>query len=518
MIETDAMPEGPSPAGRHAGLAPLGGAEGDASRRRASALVRQFATPEKLLDDLDAEAAGGLIAAASDVALILDREGVVRDLAFGNEDLAAEWPEGQVGRPWAETVTVESRPKVEALLAEAASPAGAAARWRHVNYASPRGGADIPVLYSARRVGREGGAGRVVAIGRDLRATAALQRRLVDAQQSMERDYARLRHVETRYRLLFEATSEAVLIVDAATRKVVEANPAAGQVLGEPAPGLAGTVFPDGLDAAGSEAVQALLSGVRATGWADNVRARTADGGRELLVSASLFRQEASALFLVRLVPLESEAADSVAVMPKTKSNLLRIVESAPDGFVVTGPNGRVLTANAAFLDLAQLATEEQARGQSLDRWLGRPGVDLGVLVANLRQHGSVRLFATSLRGEYGVEAEIEVSAVAVPDGEHPCFGFAIRNVGRRLAPATRAGRELPRSVEQLTELVGRVPLKDLVRETTDVIERLCIEAALELTGDNRASAAEILGLSRQSLYVKLRKYGMGDLGPEGEG
>jgi hypothetical protein len=28
---------------------------------------------------------------------------------------------------------------------------------------------------------------------------------------------------------------------------------------------------------------------------------------------------------------------------------------------------------------------------------------------------------------------------------------------------------------------------------TTDVIERLCIEAALELTGDNRASAAEML-------------------------
>ena len=57
------------------------------------------------------------------------------------------------------------------------------------------------------------------------------------------------------------------------------------------------------------------------------------------------------------------------------------------------------------------------------------------------------------------------------------------------------ARRELPRTVEHLTELIGRVSLKDLVREATDVIERLCIEAALELTGDNRASAAEMLGL-----------------------
>jgi DNA-binding protein Fis len=37
----------------------------------------------------------------------------------------------------------------------------------------------------------------------------------------------------------------------------------------------------------------------------------------------------------------------------------------------------------------------------------------------------------------------------------------------------------------------------------------------LELTGDNRASAAEMLGLSRQSLYVKLRRFGMSDPGAD---
>jgi DNA-binding NtrC family response regulator len=47
------------------------------------------------------------------------------------------------------------------------------------------------------------------------------------------------------------------------------------------------------------------------------------------------------------------------------------------------------------------------------------------------------------------------------------------------------------------------------------MIERLCIEAALELTDDNRASAAEMLGLSRQGLYSKLRRHGMGDLDGE---
>jgi transcriptional regulator PpsR len=123
-----------------------------------------------------------------------------------------------------------------------------------------------------------------------------------------------------------------------------------------------------------------------------------------------------------------------------------------------------------------------------------------------------VRLFATTLRSGLGAETEVEISAVSVPEGDAPCLAFSIRSVGRRLAPlAARVGRELPRSVDQLTELIGRVPLKDIVRETADVIERLCIEAALKLTGDNRASAAEMLGLSRQSLYVKLHRYGMGE-------
>jgi len=39
------------------------------------------------------------------------------------------------------------------------------------------------------------------------------------------------------------------------------------------------------------------------------------------------------------------------------------------------------------------------------------------------------------------------------------------------------------------------------------MIEKICIETAIELTQNNRAAAAEMLGLSRQSLYVKLRKF-----------
>lgn len=461
-----------------------------------------FRAPKRTLGDLDAEIAAELIAAAADIALIIDAKGVIRDVSLGDEDLAKEGFETWVGQPWVATVTVESRPKVEEMLRDARQKSPT--RWRQVNHSTKSGG-DIPIRYAALPIGDSG---RVVVVGRDLRAIATLQQRLVDAQQSMEREYARVRHAETRYRLLFQIAAQPVLIVDANSMKVVEANPAAGQLLNKSIKRLSGRAFSDLFEAQGAKAVQAHLAQVRATGRAEEITAKLHDGTTEAVVGASMFRQDNAAHFLVRLSPVEVDPAT-----PKVGSKILSVVENLPDGFVVTGIDRRILTANAAFLDLAELASEEQARGESLDRWVGRPGVDLDALVTNIREHGAVRNFSTILRGEYGANEEIEVSAVSVLTGEYPCYAFTIRNASSREPARPNSPRELPHSVEQLTQLVGRVTLKELVRETTDVIERLCIEAALELTGDNRASAAEMLGLSRQSLYSKLRRFGITDSG-----
>jgi transcriptional regulator PpsR len=468
--------------------------------------VKSFNAPRTSLGSLDADATAGLIAAAADISLVLDGGGMIRDLAFSSEELGRDFDghETWLGRPWAETVAKDSRTKVEAMLAP--NPSRDAPRWRHVNQLSSRG-ASIPLLCSVAPLGKHGA--RVV-FGRDLRPVSQLQQRLVEVQQSMERDYSRLRQAETRYRLLFQMSVDPVLILDAESQRIMEANPAAQRLFGRNARRMPGRALADIFDGEDRPAVQALLATVRSAGRADDVRARLAEGGPDVLVSASTFRQEGGLLFLVRLSGA-GEPGSAVA-LPEAQTKLMKLVEAVPDAFVVADNAERILTANAAFLDMAQLTGEEQARGEPLDRWLGRQGVEVEVLFSNLRRSGAVRLYATTLRGELGAQAEVEISAVSVMNGGQPCFGFAIRDIGPRLRSPARTANGATRSVEQLTELIGRVPLKDLVREATDAIERLCIEAALELTGDNRASAAEMLGLSRQSLYVKLRRYGLGDL------
>jgi transcriptional regulator PpsR len=466
--------------------------------------MKAFTSPAGWFAGLDADAAALLIAAAADVAVILDDAGIIRDRAFQSEALALEFADCDhwIGRLWRDTVTFESRNKIDEMLRDVH---GRAPRnGRQVNYPAVRGN-DIPILFSVLPVGQTR---QVIAFGRDLRAFATLQQRVVEVQQSFERDYARIRHIETRYRILFQMAPEPVFIAELASQKIVEANPAARQLPG-PKGKIIGLTLNNLVDKASLPALESLLSGVRSSGRADDISLRLA-GGAEMLAAAFLFRQGNAKLVLLRLSH-PSQVRDQRPVLTESVEKMMKLIERVPDGFVVTNHDGIIIAANEAFLELTQLRNEAQAQGESLDRWLGRPGVDLNVLLNNLREFGTVRLFATVIRDEFDAENEVEVSAGAVLNADEPCYGFAIRGISRRVVPAVAAPRAFPKSLEQIIELIGRVSLKELVREATDVIERLSIEAALSMTGDNRASAAEILGVSRQSLYVKMRRHGLID-------
>ena len=467
-----------------------------------------------LIGDLDPKAAVRLVESTSDLVVVLDAAGCVLKVTVHDSSLAGQGVATWVGRPWIDTVTVESREKIVASLNDAAQ--ATPPRWRQVNHPVP-GSDDLLVQYMTVPVqGESAGVARMVAFGRDLRSTVALQRRLVEAQQTMERDYWRFREADTRYRHLLQTSHEPLLVVDGQNQRVVEANPAAEALVGKSKGGVVGMGLSALFDEPSAEALQSLLAAARAVGKRDPVRLALAEDGALAWVSATLFRQDQVPYLLLRVVPVGKMPpvhGAGHAAGPSVQGLYQAYVGQASDGLVFTDAQGRVLTANRTFALMAQLSAEEQARGEMLDRWLGRTGVELSVLVTNLRQRGSVGLFTTSLRGEFGAQIEVEISAsvLSMPDG--PRLGFAIRDISRRLQGEERTPDRVSRSVSELTELVGRVPLKDIVSETTELIEQLCIEAALQMTHGNRASAAQLLGLSRQSLYVKLNRFGMGGQG-----
>lgn len=451
------------------------------------------------LPSLDSSTFSQLLGVVSDVTLVMNLQGVIEDVSTGRDTLAALGCQSWVGRRWMDTVTSESRIKIQEMLQSQGAPE--VMRWRHVNHISPVGN-EVALQYVVLPLG----GGRLLAIGRDLESLAELQRRLVETQQSMERDYLRLRHIEARYRVLFDTSTEAVLMVDATTQRVLEANVGAQSLLKDAGKRLVGRDVRECFEGESQGEVQSLLRMALATGRIEMCSAHVAGLPSALTVSATVFRQEGGAQFLVRMVTREAAAAP--VQDPGSSAALGEAMERFPDGWILTDTAGLIKSVNEEGMALLGLTASSQVVGQSLERWLLRGAVDWGVLHTSLRQQLPVRNFATEVRTLSGMTLPVEVSAVSLARAE-PMYAFFVRDMDRRMQSGASMALSQANPFAELSQLVGRRPIKDIVGETVDTIERMCIEAALALTHNNRASAAEMLGLSRQSLYVKLRRFGM---------
>ena len=451
------------------------------------------------LPALDPSAFSQLLGVVSDVTLVMDQQGVIQDVSTARDKLTTLGCQTWIGRRWIDTVTSESRIKIQEMLDSKGSPD--LMRWRHVNHITAVGN-EVALQYVVLPLG----AGQLMAIGRDLESLAELQRRLVETQQSMERDYLRLRHIEARYRILFDTTSDAVLMVDATTQRVLEANLGAQSLLKDAGKRLVGRDICECFETDSQGEVQSLLRMALATGRVEMCAARVTGLVPEWTVSATVFRQEGGAQFLVRLV--SREAASDAQHDAQSSSVLSEAMAHFPDGWLLTDTSGLIKSVNEEGMALLGLTASSQVLGQNMERWLLRGAVDWGVLNTSLRQQRTVRNFATEVRTLSGMTLPVEVSAVYLERPE-PMYAFFVRDMDRRMQGSSNLAQSQAHPFAELSQLVGRRPIKDIVGETVDTIERLCIEAALELTHNNRASAAEMLGLSRQSLYVKLRRFDM---------
>lgn len=435
----------------------------------------------------------------ADAAFLVNRNGRVQAACFVDGSTLASALAGIEGLMLADVVAPDSRDKAKSLLS---MRDGAV---RELNFKPMASRDPLPLRCVASR-GDEG----LVILAADIRPLADAQQRLVTAQQTLERDYARMRAAETRYRALFQLSREPMLIVDAQNRRVIEANAACLGAFNLPLARIAGRSVAALFDEHDGDAVAALLTSALASGHADGAVLRAATSGIPFDTSADVLRLEGATFLLVR--PSPRQPATAVQAPGVTQG----VIEQWPDAFAVVDAEGAVIDVNQAFMDLSEAPTRAAIIGQRLDRWLGREGVDKGMLQATLKDFGVVRGLSTVFRGQYGAAESVEVSAARVAHGEAARSGVLIRVVRDAALRPAGVGAGLNATIEQMKELVGKVPLKELVRETTDVIERLCVEAALDLTNDNRASAAELLGLSRQSLYAKLHRFGLGDLsGPD---
>ncbi len=461
-------------------------------------MTMEFKHPELHFAQIDTREIAALVSAAADLTLVVDGDDVIKDLSHNLDPVSVAGIPTWRGLSIEDVVSGGSRPALRNALGLARD--GKLTKRFDVNHLMERG-RDLPVQYSALRIG---GDGHIMLVGRDLRPVAELQQKLLANRHSLDQNARNQKQAEAHYRHLFETTTDAIVILDAKVGRIREINFRAATLLGVGSSVLNGKRFAGIFEKPVQAEVQSMLAGVASSGTSATLRAAQAKGG-VLALGAELFRAGSLTLIMVRLA--NAEATDG----GNTESGIESLVRNAAEAVLLTDDEGNVIWANESFLSLADIPLVSHVLGRPLSDFLQWSSVERDVLFQNVRRHGRVPQVSGTVRGASGRTTDVDLSAVAMPNGTTTGIGFVMRALSLEGARHSRGNSDLTRTAENLVEMIGRVPLKELVRDTTDVIERMCIEAALKLTGDNRASAARVLGLSRQALYLKMNRFGIAD-------
>lgn len=454
---------------------------------------------------LESDLVSGIVSALADVALIVDSDGTVQGVSLRDEASALSSLAATLHQPIDDVLTADSRTKLQkrftSLRASSASGDRAAHLWCEVTHALATG-ETAPVRYSIHLLpdGK-----RFLLLGTDQRPVIELQQQLVAAQIAMERDYESRREVDTRFRMAMESTRDALLFVSVATRRIIEVNSVAADLLGAGKQELSGLDIGHEFDGITSAELmeRALTSSTTERPQPIEVLSRRTQKRLDLV--PRLFRAAGERLLIVRL----SQASSSpTATADPLDENLRQLYAKGVDGMVFTDREGMILSASESFLNLTDSPTLSSVKGRSLADFLVRGAIDLKVMLENALRAGHLRVYPTKLKTDFNGQLQVEISATWISDGPEPVLALIVRDSARiDTLRAGVAGNDA--GIGNVMELVGSTPLKDIVAETTNIVEKLCIENAIELTRNNRVAAVEMLGLSRQSLYVKLRKYGL---------
>ena len=456
---------------------------------------------ERLMPNLDQAATADLISRLCDFAFVISSDGeiiqtVTSPFLAPRLDLNS-WK----GLQFQDTLTKESVPKFEARIAQF-KEGQKEVRPVELNHRPTDQQTELPVRYTYHCAAEDGS---TLLLGSDLRPVAEMQQQLVEAQIALENDYDARREHEIRLKVLMESSDVATVFIALNTGVISSCNSAAEVLLGRSRKELMDVSFATEFE---DEGVTSLIDRI-VTAASDvsitAVLAKSARGGRSYRLIPTLFRGATSQMLLCKMEPEDS----SLETVDQLATHLVSFFHKGVDPIVFVNMSGKILSANEAFVSVANVTHAQTLSGRSMSEFFSRGSVDLNVILESARRNGKMRLYSTKILNEHGDERPVEISTTQVRTEREPICVLVMRNARRVEAISTPTNQMSEAEVNSVVELIGNQSLKDVVARSTDVVEKMCIETAIGMTSNNRVAAAEMLGLSRQSLYVKLRKYNL---------
>ncbi len=452
----------------------------------------------------DAGAIDNLFEQAADIAVFTDGAGVIEGISVNPNSPSLGCLDHWVGRNITGFLTEESQAKFAERVGDMRADPVAVPRPIELNHVD-NATWEFPIRYTLHRVN---GSDALLLLGRDMQPVAEVQQRLLREQLARERDQQKLRAETTFYRVVLEASETPLVLVEPQKGRIRDLNGAAATLLGTKADTLTGNVFAQAFEGRRSGELADSLQSAAGSSEVRSVEAVARRNGRVVTIFPEYFRAAGELFMLCRLVGIDEEGTAG----PELAQSLSALFAATSDAVVLTDTKGVIREANEAFLVLADAAQLRDVRDRSLSEFLVRGEIDLKLILETAKKKGRVRNYSAQMSSVVGRRAGVEISAARLLQrGGDLGYGLILRDRAAGEGAEVEAGAMAmsEEAMKNVMDLVGTASLKDLVSATADVIEKMCIETAVQLTGNNRVAAAEMLGLSRQSLYVKLRKHGL---------
>ena len=169
-----------------------------------------------------------IISELGDINIFLDSKGKI---------LQIKTPAGSIFKnlsSWAnkniyDFLTIESKEKLNFHLTSLSDLSQSSTKWFELNHISEITG-EFPVKYKGFKATNKK---NVILIGNDLSPVAEIQKKFVNSQLALEREYSRYRSFETKYKALIEFSEEPLFLLDGVTGKILNVNDSAARIINE---------------------------------------------------------------------------------------------------------------------------------------------------------------------------------------------------------------------------------------------------------------------------------------------
>ena len=450
---------------------------------------------------IEPEYLGGILATSSDIALLIDQNATVHSILLNSSEKSFGNLSHWEGCNFNNFLTAESQPKLQRAInrLKDGETIFYGLELNHQDNAQWQ----FPVRYNIHSLGNPD---KILLLGRDLRSLSENQQRLIEAQLTVERSIEEKREFDAHFKILLNSASDPIVILNADTGSILHTNLVFADLVGKDIADIPGSKLQSYLADKGIRRDFAENLTLAAHGKYElAVSFSTNDGTRDVKITSDIYRTAGVRVLMCKLIEETTQPENNMDFV----NNLVSAFHNSTDAIIFTDSQGVIQYTNERFLDLIHAGNKNEVISSNLAEYLGRGQIDLALMLENVAKSGSVKVYSTHLKSGFGTKIDVETSVSQNNGARNALVAFIVREVTSMDDTRVRAARFTTQAQQDemsARDLVGSASLKEIVSETTDVIEKICIQAALEMTNNNRAAAAEMLGLSRQSLYVKLSK------------